>query len=137
MKEIKLWNLCGLALIIPKETGIIVTNQAGGTACAQPKIEGYIIPISNDYRPEIFKDSLEHKITEKFNDGTGVIDSERAEFLDSILNSFPETKGITVDKNMIHESVESWVHVNVIESQFSCFAGFGFFKAILTWPNSD
>lgn len=33
MKEIKLWEISGAALLVPEKTEIVFTNQVNGTAC--------------------------------------------------------------------------------------------------------
>ncbi|TLU67238.1 hypothetical protein FE810_02850 [Thalassotalea litorea] len=49
----------------------------------------------------------------------------------------PETTAIHVDSSKISDSYEAWVHVIVEENNFSDFSGFGEFKGVLTWCNSD
>lgn len=37
------------AIIIPAQTGIVYTNQAGGYSCLHPEMEGYIISVKVDH----------------------------------------------------------------------------------------
>lgn len=47
MKRVELWDVEGLCgIIIECKSGIIWNNQAGGTACAQPEVEGIFVPLS-------------------------------------------------------------------------------------------
>jgi len=41
-----------LGLIIPAKTGVIWTNQTGGTACMQPRLEGFLIPLNHAWLPD-------------------------------------------------------------------------------------
>jgi Family of unknown function (DUF6210) len=46
--RIELWEHVGLGLIISWPSGIIFTNQTGGTSCLHPEFEGVFVPIRND-----------------------------------------------------------------------------------------
>ena len=45
---IRLYDMVGTSLIVPAKTGVIYSNQTGGTACLQPQQEGFVIPFCND-----------------------------------------------------------------------------------------
>ena len=45
---VRLYDHAGTALVIPHATGIVYSNQAGGTTCVQPQLEGFVVPIAND-----------------------------------------------------------------------------------------
>ena len=42
---VELWQCPGVFIIVEKATGIIYTNQCGGTACSQPRAEGFLVPM--------------------------------------------------------------------------------------------
>ena len=43
---IELWSLSGFTgIIVPAKTGIVYTNQCGGTMCSHPKQEGFYVPL--------------------------------------------------------------------------------------------
>lgn len=45
----QLYGLTQLALIIFGESNVVYTNQAGGHACCQPREEGWLAIIGEDY----------------------------------------------------------------------------------------
>lgn len=137
MREVKLWDMSGAALIVPEETGVIFTNQVNGTACDHPKLEGILIPINNDCLPENHENLLETKLCALFDGAWDAITDEKANEIDLVLSSFRETESIAVDRSKIAQSVESWLYVIANETEFSCFSGFGEIRGILTWQNSD
>ena len=138
MKTVKLWDIVGCILICPGETGIEYTNQVNGTACEQPVQEGFIIPLDHDYpieQPELL---LANQLINQFKDNScGELTQQHADSIDLLLERFPETAGVSVDRTRLKNSCESWVWVKCVESSYSCFEGFGNFNAILTWCNSD
>ena len=66
----------GAGLIVPKNTGVIYTNQTDGYACDHPTLEGVFIPLSNDYDHERFDDSLESKLCKLYPEGWGAPTSD-------------------------------------------------------------
>ncbi|MCO7223757.1 DUF6210 family protein [Pleionea sp. CnH1-48] len=136
MKKVLLWELSGAALIIPGPSGIHYTNQANGCTCSQPIIEGYLIPINND-RLLTDPEHLETQLCMLFDGFDTGLPEAKATEIDNLLARFPETEGISVDREKISESMEAWVHVIAKETEFSCYSGFGEIKGILTWNNSD
>ena len=138
MKLIKLYELAGAALLYPAKTGFHFMNQVGGSACEQLSLEGMLIPFNNDYpleQPEAF---IENRLCSYFADhGWGKLTLDQVDELDNILDEYSETKGVKVDRERLDKSTEAWVWVICKETANSCFEGFGEFKAVLTWPNSD
>ncbi|MDM3869876.1 DUF6210 family protein [Porticoccus sp. W117] len=137
MKKVKLWEISGAALIVQESTGVYFTNQVCGTACLQRELEGVLIPINNDM---VLSDPehLENQLCSLFPDGSdGLLNEEKADGIDTILQKYPETKGIRVNRSLIHQSVESWIFVIAKETEFGCYSGFGEIKGVLTWQNSD
>jgi len=45
---IELWESVGLGLIIEYSSGIIYSNQTGGTSTLHPELEGVYVPLRND-----------------------------------------------------------------------------------------
>lgn len=151
---IKLWEAMGLGLIIEYPSGIIYSNQTGGTACLHPEFEGVYFPIANDldnnYKlisPSI--DLYEYFTGSKHN-GTGAtngLDHEDIIVINKILDKYKLSAFIKVDLNNLAKSHEAWIHVlieipkNISEFQLDLFLfeGFGPYprKGILTWANSD
>ena len=91
--EIQIWDTVGLGLIISYPTGILISNQTGGTACLHPKLEGIYLPFANDYSldtnefmsPEI--ELSEYFLSGKYY-GTGAIrgiDMDDANAIEKIL----------------------------------------------------
>jgi len=127
-------SVYGTAIIVPMKTGVIVTNQTSGLACHHPIVEGFIIPIENLALSRELVDYFEHA-------GWGNLSSEEIEFLEQVLRRYPETKNIFINKEMLADSEEAWVHVIMKDDDknvwFPDYAGFDNHKAILTWENSD
>ena len=51
---VHLYEHVGTGVIIEHPTGVTYSNQAGGTSCLQPSLEGAFVPIRNDV---LLKDS--------------------------------------------------------------------------------
>jgi hypothetical protein len=137
MIRVSLDGLDQCTLVVPARTGIVYENQAGGTQCARPAQEGYLLPITHDApldQPEL---ALESRISALFAPGdAGPIDARIAAKLEDILASSGYTRGISLDWSMLHASMEAWGHVTIdhIEALEHVPRPF---PAILTWPNSD
>ena len=43
--KIELWDLTIAGIIFPDITGIVWTNQCGGTSCNHPEMEGFLVPL--------------------------------------------------------------------------------------------
>ena len=132
------------AIIIPSKSGVFFTNQVNGVSCYHPEIEGILIPIHNDYDflwlmdfKEKYTDTLEYHLTNLIKWNRDDITSDTADKLDNLFQHFKETKGISVDRDKIGKSMESWVWVISKENPDAPYTGFGEFNGILTWPNSD
>lgn len=42
---IRLWDIQTPSIIVESPTGVIYTNQCGGTMCSQPELEGFLVPL--------------------------------------------------------------------------------------------
>ena len=137
MATISLYDLTQCALVVPAATGVSYSNQAHGTACAQPMVEGFIVPIAHDHALSEPNQALEHRITSIFPEGgPGTLGNKEADLIDAILHSRSNTAGISVNRAMLDESMESWLHVTVQTIELVKPMSTSF-SAILTWPNSD
>lgn len=130
-REVCLYNLEQLALIIKSESDVAYYNQAGGYACLKPSSEGILILIDDEMRA-ILK-GLSFIIINKPR-----LTDKDADQIDDILNSNTGSKGLIVDRNKLEDSMEAWVHV-LINYQNANFdiKGFKEVEGILTWNNSD
>lgn len=136
MRHVSLWNLCGAAVIVPANTGVIYSNQVNGTACFQEQLEGLLVPLSNDYLPQDYKQSLEFELRSLFR-GAEMFNTEKAQQVQAALESFQESRGVKVNMTRVTQSYEAWVHVTLHDVEFSVYSGFEGAEGILTWPNSD
>jgi len=148
---IRLYGHTGIGVIIEYATGMVYSNQTGGTACLQPVLEGAFVPFSNDVLiPSREFTSPEWRLAEYFVGskyrGTGAtsgLDAEDADFVNSVLIEAGVDGWIAVDRNRLGESCEAWVFVNVLADEdrpnVSICSGFGPYprRGVLTWGNSD
>ena len=149
---IQIYDSVGTGLIICCESGIVITNQTGGTSCLHPEIEGVFVPLRNDYVEETGKFmSPELELTKHFegfkHGGAGAtsgIDEEDAEFIESVLKRVRLFPPISVDRGKLKKSHEAWIHVLISgdesdDPDLSAFAHFAPYprSGIFTWANSD
>ena len=147
---VRLWDSVGLDLIIEYPSGILYSNQTGGTSCLHPEIEGVYIPLRN--RTEASGRKLispEHELFEYFagpkHNCTGAttgLDPEDADYVDSVMSRNWLVHIVSVDRNRLPASHEAWVHVLVHgegQSNIRIFRGLGPYPrpGILTWSNTD
>lgn len=149
---IRLYDAVGTGLILTCPSGVLVSNQTGGTSCQQPEIEGVYIPLRNDYGLKDLRfSSPELELAAYFvgpkHRGAGAtsgLDSQDADFIDEVLSRSGLDGAISVDRKQIDSSHEAWVHVVIktdesADEDLAMFAGFGPYPrhGILTWSNSD
>ena len=151
---IRLYGHAGTGVIIEHPTGVIYSNQSGGTACLQPEIEGAFVPFGNDvlldgHRFISPEDDLDVHFVGPKHEGTGatlVMDEEDADVIDSILAKARVDQWIKVDRSRLQDSCEAWVFVTVMQDEqdkesvvSSICSGFGPYPkcGVLTWTNSD
>ena len=143
--HVSLYDHSGTALVIPHPTGITYSNQAGGHACLQPEIEGFLVPIANDVglSPQNEFRSPENELFAyfgKLNSCGAPISDTDADRIESILHKSPVWGGLSVDRKRLNDSVESWVHVTVSDESNLPVLVTGLkypLSAILTWNNTD
>lgn len=145
---IEIWNTVGLGIIIEFPTGVLISNQTGGTACLHPKIEGIYIPLANDYTegekqflsPEI---ELTEYFTGSKHNGNGAtcgIDLEDVKRINFIIYKHKLNKLIEIDLDRLYESHEAWIRIKINhDKNFELLKGFNEYplNGILTWANSD
>lgn len=132
-----LYELGGLALIVPASTGIVYQNQTGGHACLPSRQEGYLVPFAGDVTPKCER-LLAHFTGPKWGGWCSErIDEETADLVDSILADMPGRDQIIVDRTKLDTSWEAWVHVKIVGPLLALVEHASPEEAILTWPNSD
>jgi hypothetical protein len=140
-KEICLYDLDQLALILLEPSGVFYFNQVGGHSCYQNFVEGIFSFVSDPVK------KLHNIIAEYmlYKNGLAV---EDADFLDKQFEQFDEVKYLRVDRTRLGDSVEAWVYVDIDQALVGepkdyseyynmAFKGFGCTKGLLTWDNSD
>jgi|HubBroStandDraft_6_1064221.scaffolds.fasta_scaffold54594_2 hypothetical protein len=138
MKKIRLYDLRAVMLVIDHPSGVIYANQAGGTSCLQPELEGVLVPL--ELEPS--------RLAALFGTASSEISPAIANAIDKLLASGPGTSSLRVDRARLAESYEAWVHVtgesppvvrdvDATETFFGEWYGFGSLHGVLTWPNRD
>lgn len=136
--KIELLGLTQTVLLVPENTGIIYTNQVGGTECDHPEMEGFLIPIEYDIQLDNPISSLTFKLCALFPEGNpGIVDRDIAIKIQELLDSSPFTTGVIVDLDKIEESKEAWLYVQVHGTLDDTIEEHSVSGAVLTWPNSD
>lgn len=150
LPTIRLFEHVGLGLIIEYPSGVIYSNQTGGTSCSAPCVEGVFVPLRNDYAvPSREFLSPEHALIAYFEGpkwrGTGAtqgIDPEDVEFIERLLSEHRLSHCITLDRTRLRDSHEAWIHVIVTAEEAALtplFSGFAPYPrhGVLTWTNTD
>lgn len=143
---INLYGAKGPGLIILRPSGVLYSNQTGGTACLHPAVEGVFVPLELDSAGDF--DRLSRHFTDAKYGGwcSEGIDVEDADLIDSVLHQSAEGRLISVDRSRLKDSHEAWAYVTVAAHGDQCvpgsplswlFHGFGHAKGVLTWENSD
>lgn len=132
-----LYELGGLALIVPSKTGVVYRTQSGGHSCYQTKAEGYVVPLAGEQH-DILVRLHEHFTGPKWGGWcSNGIDDETADFLENILVKLAHRENISVARARFVDSWESWVHVRINGASNALIENATPTSAILTWPNSD
>jgi hypothetical protein len=140
-KEICLYDLDRLGLILLEPSGVFCYNQVCGHSCLQKFEEGVFSYVRDDGN-ELYKEVSEYLL---YKDS---LTPEDADFLDSQFIQSYDTKYLRVDRNRLDDSMEAWVYVTVDQSLINnlknesvyyntAFKGFTCTGAVLTWDNSD
>jgi hypothetical protein len=148
--RIELWEHVGLGIILSWPTGIIYTNQTGGTSCFHPEMEGAFVPLRNDCTEEgRILMSPENELWNYFTgprwrgDGATLgLEAADADFIDDLLRKAKLFPTVRVDRDRLKDSHEAWVHVIVAGDESNDSPIFAWFApypraGLLTWQNSD
>lgn len=142
---VRLYEHAGTALVVPHPTGVVYSNQAGGHACLQPNIEGFLVPIANEVglAPSHSFRSPENDLFKYFatlhSCGAPISETDALE-IEAIMHQLPLWGGLRVDRDRLKDSAEAWVFVTIEESEHRPILVDGIdypIHAILTWTNSD
>ncbi len=148
---VSLYDHVGTGVIIEHPTGVAYSNQAGGTACLHPSIEGAFVPFRNYVQFDDLRFwSPDNDLREYFEGpkhrGTGAtsgLDEDDADFIDNVLTQAHVDHWLQVDRGRLKESCEAWVFVTVSrdygDADTGISSGFGPYPklGVLTWGNSD
>jgi len=148
---VELWESVGFGVIISYPTGVLYSNQTGGTSCLHPTIEGIYVPLSNDIA--VPEGKLLSPDTELFAYFTGPkhrgagatrgLDLDDAAFIEATLAKWRLSSFVTIDRTRLRDSHEAWVWSTVVadggDEDLAIFAGFSPYPrpGVLTWTNSD
>jgi len=113
MRLIRLWDSVGLGLIILSPSGVLYSNQAGGTCCLQPQAEGFFVPLHDEVRGQekmLLDYFLQPGAPSAAPEG---FDLKTAELIDEVLAASTVTRFIKVDRTKLKDSVEAWVYVEL------------------------
>lgn len=144
-RVLDVWEFNGIGLIIKWPSGVFFSNQTGGYACHHPQVEGVFVPLMDREAPycEALEELERYFTGEKYGGWCdNGIDTETADFIDSLLATAIGLQFIKVDRSMLADSEEAWVHAIIYPNQYEPRSpvvhgfedGVG---AVLTWPNSD
>lgn len=139
---IQLYESAGLGLILLWPTGVLYSNQTGGTSCLHPQAEGAYLPLANalTVQEELL---LAHFTGPKWRGACDRgIDEETAAEVERILGLSHVTRelGLRVDRTRLAQSHEAWVHVEIAaqpETDLALLGSIPASQGILTWANSD
>lgn len=135
-------DVCGL--LVEHPTGVLWSNQTGGTACAHPECEGFYVPLG---RAQMFAD-VEYPFESQWwltsaelekVDSWCVKPYDR-EAVQAWIDSVPDLATVLKPRDSYEGWWgENWIPVRVRDglSQFDCLSGLGNKLAILTMQNSD
>ena len=139
--RVRLYAAKGAGVVLSARTGVSFSNQAGGTSCLQPELEGVYVPIDDDFA------TVETRLLDYFTGpkhrGTGAtrgLDSDDADCIDEILHTPHAPLPFEVDRNRLSDSIEAWVFVRLRrqDEPIPILEGFpSGAEAVLTWGNSD
>ena len=124
-----------LGLIIKATTGVRHTSQAAGFACEHPEVEGFFVPL----RTRIGRPELATLCGISRGAWQSLTEAE-ADALDRALHRH-DIRSIRVDRSMLTDSKEAWVHVVVSAADGDAvplmIGSSDELRAILIWPNRD
>jgi hypothetical protein len=140
-KEVCLYDLDCLGLILLDPSGVFYYNQACGHSCLQKFEEGVFSYIRDE-------GNKLHKAISEYMLNKDRILPEDADYLDDQFTRSWDAKYLRIDRNRLNDSMEAWIYVTIDQSLTdslkdesvyynTAFKGFTCAKAVLTWDNSD
>lgn len=136
MLRFSLYDLNGVGVVVALPTGVIYSNQTGGSACLQPELEGAFLPVNSQHE-DGDPQGLEAQLTGLFV-SSAHFDEKLADRVDAVLRRFDETHGISVDRMRYGDSHEAWIFVMIQQMPSGTLRGVeGPLAGVLTWTNSD
>lgn len=153
MIKIELWNEDVIGLVVPAKTGIVWTNQTGGTHCAHPTMEGFFVPLHNPDFPSCAADDplvdgwWKAVGPDEVAEGPSWHQPVDVGAIKSLLDKSPWAGIFKPDPTYVGYWGEAWVPVIIncspkVEGVFSSgiiplLGDLSGRSAILTYPNSD
>jgi len=138
---VNLWSIAGAGLILPCESNVVFSTEAGGITCADPgHVEGVFIPLPHgELLLKALDDYFVHGPKWRGYCYLGDIKEDDADYLDELFQKNTWAKYLKVDRSKLHLCGEAWIHVSLHypDVKWPLFSGFESKVAILTWANSD
>lgn len=135
---VRLWEFKGVGLILFWPSGVFYSNQTSGYSCDHPEIEGVFAPLLDEASPAVAA------LDEHFYNGpkwrgycNAGIDGETADFLDTLLAQFEETRFLKTDRSKFKLCREAWIWVECDGVDSWSVLGIPAGGGVLTWENSD
>ncbi|MCA9030146.1 MAG: hypothetical protein KDA66_05010 [Planctomycetaceae bacterium] len=137
--SVDLDELAGVYFIVAHESGVEYDHQCGGLSCYQRSLEGFLVPAGQS--TQVCEELYAYFCTGPKYGGHchSVLDKEDALFIDQCLASFDYSM-LTVDRDLLRESVEAWVHLKVVDGMPCfpcCYNSDPASKVVMIWNNSD
>ena len=132
-KEIQLYTLEQLALILDVPSDICYINQTSGILCKHRAADGVLVFVDDCGK------RLHDKIYE-YMENRGELSEKDADYLDSLFMEKYTEQFFTVDRTRLKFSDEAWLYVCIDQArakEFNLFSGFSATHGVLTWDNSD
>lgn len=125
----------GIGLIVKAKTGVMYTSQVAGHGCEHPEVEGFFVPLERNDQSRILDFLLD-----AYRGSWLPLNEQQADALDRMLRR-QNYSSIRVERALLHESREAWVHV-VVPGEGERYVPVSTgssepFRAVLVWPNSD
>ena len=126
-----------MGLIIKAKTGVLYGNQVGGTACGQPRVEGFYVPLGIDDRikddplcdcwEEPWDDGITHSVNVLLRETYA---EEMGEPLSDWLEPDPDGGPVSEAWVPVRIKADAKLPATVVENLLG-------YSAILTYGNSD
>ncbi len=122
----------GLFVIVVSPSGVVYTNQCGGTGCDQMEAEGFLVPVGRADHLDNIQQWFRSRFGEScWCDGRLAASVDLVEELARVVAEIPcwfmgGPVTLSLDRERLIEGCEAWVPVR---------SGFG--PGWLTWTNSD